>query len=237
MGTEKPDVTSNLMIEPTSFCNVKCSFCNLSTINKGFMPLEYFKSIPLPIEVERVFLWWRGEPLMHPDIVEMVKYITGKGIEACITTNGLLLTKDISSRLKEANLTLLDISLCGATKEVYEATMIGSNFDVLMKNIEDARPLDPKIRVTITKENVHQIPLFEKLIKDLGLEGSIMKAVDTEEPLDVPSDFIDLTVAEIMRNLKVIAWDGTNSTLFDKDCTGVVRESFGTKIKFINKEA
>jgi MoaA/NifB/PqqE/SkfB family radical SAM enzyme len=173
---------------------------------------------------------------MHPDIVEMVRWIAGKGIEPCITTNGLLLTKEMSSRLKEAGLFSLDISLCGATKEVYEAAMVGANFEDLMRNIEDARLLDPKICVTITKDNVHQIDLFETLIKSLRFNGSLMVAVDTDDSPEVPESFSALEVAEVMRGLKTIAWDGTTSTLFDKECTGVIRGPFSTKIKYIAKE-
>jgi len=57
-----------------------------------------------------------GEPLMHPDIVEVVRQAKSLGFEGvCIVTNAFLLTKEMASDLKKAGLDALTVSIDSIT--------------------------------------------------------------------------------------------------------------------------
>jgi radical SAM protein with 4Fe4S-binding SPASM domain len=87
---------------------------------KGHMDLDTFKQIiDLNPELERIYLTNWGEPLIHPEIVQMIRYTHAKGKHSAITTNGTTLSKELSRELIESGLDLLKISVDG-NKETYQ---------------------------------------------------------------------------------------------------------------------
>lgn len=92
-------------LEPTSACNLACDGCYRENVAKSHKPLEIVKQ-----EVE-TFCKLRnsdgisvagGDPLMHPNIVEIVAMIAEMGVKPVINTNGGLLTKELLRELKRA---------------------------------------------------------------------------------------------------------------------------------------
>ncbi len=82
-----------------------------------FMPLDMYKSIADECGKEGLFTLkfsMRGEPLCHPDIVEMVRYAKEKGIkEVWINTNGGLLTEGLARGLMLAGVDWITMSFDG----------------------------------------------------------------------------------------------------------------------------
>lgn len=84
------------------------------------MSLATFKQIiDLNPELERIYLTNWGEPLIHPEIVEMIRYTHSKGKHTAITTNGTTLYRELSRDLIESGLDLLKVSVDGS-KETYQ---------------------------------------------------------------------------------------------------------------------
>src|SRR5205814_4804220 len=52
-----------------------------------------------------------GEPLVHPDIVELVRYCRELGFATSLTTNGFLLTRKLVAQLEDAGLQVMQISV------------------------------------------------------------------------------------------------------------------------------
>ena len=78
------------------------------------------------------------EPLMHPQMLDMIDYGTRRGlIDMRIGTNGQLLDERMSKGLIDAGLQRLEVSLDAATKGTYEKIRIGGNFDKVVKNIHN----------------------------------------------------------------------------------------------------
>lgn len=74
------------------------------------------------LKVAVVDLSGLGEPLLHPDVVEMVRYSRAKGISCQITTNGSLLTKEKIDQLLEAGLGSMVISINSLDPDSYRET-------------------------------------------------------------------------------------------------------------------
>ena len=110
-------------IETNNTCNLKCSHCPTPREmkrKKGHMSLATFKQfIDLNHELERIYLTNWGEPLIHPEIVEMIRYAHSKGKHTAITTNGTTLDRELSRDLIESGLDLLKVSVDG-NKETYQ---------------------------------------------------------------------------------------------------------------------
>ncbi len=92
-------------LEPTSACNLACDGCYRENVAGSHKPLKVVRQ-----EVER-FRELRnsdgisiagGEPLMHPEIVDIVAAIAGMGLKPIINTNGAKLTMELLRELKKA---------------------------------------------------------------------------------------------------------------------------------------
>ncbi|MCX6557904.1 MAG: radical SAM protein [Candidatus Aminicenantes bacterium] len=118
-STRSPGITS-IQIEPTNRCNMKCSMCpvnNGMVRPRGDMDFDLFKKIvdENPSIGFYLLMNW-GEPLLHPKIFDMVRYIRSKGGRPFFTTNGVLLTEQAMREVMESGLDRLTISLDGMGK-------------------------------------------------------------------------------------------------------------------------
>ncbi len=59
----------------------------------------------------KVMIFSGGEPLMRPDIYELVAYAASKGLRPVFGTNGTLITPEVAARLKQAGACAMGISL------------------------------------------------------------------------------------------------------------------------------
>ncbi len=93
-------------IEVTDICNIHCEGCYRQYMS-GHKPLEQLKEEVL------FFKQWRnpdnfsiagGEPLIHPNIVDLVAFIAEQGFKPVILTNGMALTPELLHELKKAGL-------------------------------------------------------------------------------------------------------------------------------------
>lgn len=120
--------------DPSSLCNFRCEFCptghsdlvKCSGYRRQIMNMEVFKKLidglaefPRPIKVLRMNKV--GEPLINPDIVEMVRYAkNGLRVEKIdFATNAGLLDQNISEGLVKAGLDRLNVSIEGINNEQY----------------------------------------------------------------------------------------------------------------------
>ncbi len=123
---------------PSTYCNFKCHYCKHSVdtfdggvgktgwLKREFMGMDMYKLLirqlsKFPKKIKTLNFAWLGEPLLHPQIVEMVKIAKEANVAetVSIVTNGSLLSHEMSDGLIEAGLDLLRISLQGLTAEDY----------------------------------------------------------------------------------------------------------------------
>jgi radical SAM protein with 4Fe4S-binding SPASM domain len=111
----------------------------------------------------------RGEPLLHPQIHEFVRYAKQKGlIDVYFNTNAMLLTEEVSERLIEAGLDRISISFEGFTKAVYEKHRVGATYETVLANIEHLQRVKSRLGVDYPKIRVQTVmlpdlePLFEE---------------------------------------------------------------------------
>jgi radical SAM protein with 4Fe4S-binding SPASM domain len=102
------------------------------------------------IGVKRIHLYLRGEPTLHPRIMEMMAFIKSKKLPLHLTTNGTTLTPERSAELLSTGVNSADqltISFLGHSKEGHEATMVGVDHDGVVENILDLMSLRKRLRV------------------------------------------------------------------------------------------
>jgi radical SAM protein with 4Fe4S-binding SPASM domain len=135
------DFPLHLDIEPTNVCNLRCPFCATThnKYNKGFMKEKTWKKILDEAGQHDLYslkFTYRGEPLLHKDLPRMVAYAKNAGVmDVYFNTNGVNLDKENIHRLIEAGLDRISISFEGIDKSTYEKYRVGSDFDLVLKNI------------------------------------------------------------------------------------------------------
>ena len=100
-------------IIPMRRCNLACKYCNeFDDVSKP-VPLEtMFKRVDKLAELKTsVITISGGEPLLHPELDEIIRRIRGNGMVAGMITNGYLLMPDRIQRLNDAGLEWLQISI------------------------------------------------------------------------------------------------------------------------------
>jgi radical SAM protein with 4Fe4S-binding SPASM domain len=129
-------------IELISLCNLECKMCVVPPErSQRMISLEQViditeKNIDL-LKGEYVWLHHFGEPLMHPQLIDIINYLSEAGINPRLSTNGTLLTYETSKNLILSGLKEIVFSLDGVNKESYEQLRKGGNFNQVRENIRD----------------------------------------------------------------------------------------------------
>ncbi len=92
-------------LEPTAKCNLSCYGCYRKNEVDSHKTLEEIKSELAVFKKMRKsdgISIAGGDPLLHPDIIEIVKMVKADGQKPIINTNGIALTKELLTRLKKA---------------------------------------------------------------------------------------------------------------------------------------
>lgn len=138
--------------ELASICNLRCPMCYTITdefkqkVNVKLMDFGLFKKIIDEIggRVPALRLSLRGEPTLHPNFTECIRYAKGKGIkEVSFLTNGSKLTADFFGKIMEAGIDWITISVDGLN-EVYESIRKPLKFKETLQKIIDIKEIKSK---------------------------------------------------------------------------------------------
>ncbi len=93
MSVLKYAIPPILQLEPTTTCNLDCSFCLRGSLNRSedYISFDEFRQIIDKSRSRYLTLHGWGEPLLHPDLPAMIRYAAGKKISVNFTTNATLL--------------------------------------------------------------------------------------------------------------------------------------------------
>ena len=173
-------------IEIAAICDLACPHCSrefLVTPDK-VINFELYKSIidqAVKLDVPSVKLIWRGEPLLHPRVKDLIKYAKESGIiEVIINTNGTNLYEKKANELIDSGLDQLIYSFDGGTKQTYEKMRPGrfkkNNFEDVYNNIKNFHEIRKKkkskfpitkIQMIMTKDTRNEVDDFYSLFNDI----------------------------------------------------------------------
>ena len=104
---------NRVYIEITNHCNLACDFCHGTKRPLGTMPPEDFRRIAKKLRGETSYLYLHvlGEPLLHPQLKELLAIAGELGFRVCLVTNGTLLHKRREELLAAKSLHKVSVSL------------------------------------------------------------------------------------------------------------------------------
>ena len=94
---------NKIFLHATYNCNANCVHCAVPK-TKSTVSKENFNKIVAMARKENAeyLIIGGGEPMMHPDILNMVEYAAVNGLKVKIETNGMLLNKEKLERLSKS---------------------------------------------------------------------------------------------------------------------------------------
>ena len=104
---------SRVYLEITNCCNLACSFCPGTTRRAAFLTVAQFTHLAGALRGQTRFLYFHvmGEPLLHPDLPELLDVAGRMGFRVVLTTNGTLLPKRQRELLAAQALHKVSVSL------------------------------------------------------------------------------------------------------------------------------
>ena len=166
---KKPVVVWNV----TRRCNLRCVHCYSQSEDRGYsgeLSLDEGKSLidDLAGFGSPVILFSGGEPLIRPDILDLIRYATKQGRRAVLSTNGTLITPAVAEKLKDIGLSYVGISLDGL-QETHDAFRgFPGTFARVMAAIKNCQNVGLKVglRFTINKRNFKDISGIFDLVEE-----------------------------------------------------------------------
>jgi SynChlorMet cassette radical SAM/SPASM protein ScmF len=205
--TEIPPLAS-LYFYLTAGCNLACRHCWLAPkfdpdgTRYPVIAVDLFRRVlaeAKPLGLRNVKLPG-GEPLLHPDIYEIIEIVKSAGTSLVIETNGLLLDDPLAAAIAGCSRPFVSVSLDGSTAAVHDRIRgVPGAFARALAGIKQLvkHNLKPQIIFTIMRDNVHQYEKIIPLAESLGA-GSIKYNViqPTEKGLALHEKGEDMTVSE-----------------------------------------
>jgi len=179
----RPPLPREIQLEVTGACNLSCRMCLVRYRPKlgrteGRMDPARFRALldGLP-GLERVTLQGLGEPLLVPDLEEMVAAASARGVRVGFNTNATLLTAARMTALADAGLDWLHVSVDGARPDTYAWVRDGADLRRVGRNVRAAvgalrgRERRPRLSlVTVAmRRNVAEVPDVVRLAAHWGV--------------------------------------------------------------------
>ena len=156
-------------------CNQQCRYCHrfLGITEVGY---EDNKRIIDKLTEDKIYnvTFTGGEPLLYPNIIELLKYAKEKGIKSKIITNGEILAKNPQMREIYDYLDSITLSIDSIDNDINEKLGRGYNHYAEIKEVLDSlknKELKVNINTVVSKVNLDSLEDLGKFLKDYNLNA------------------------------------------------------------------
>ncbi|MDO9556400.1 MAG: heme b synthase [Coriobacteriia bacterium] len=165
--------------EITRSCNLSCAHCRAAAEfghYEGELSLDEIKSTidDIVTITNPIIILTGGEPLMRPDIWEIIDYAHEKGAMPVIGTNATLITDDIAEKMAEHRIPRISVSIDFPDAEGHDAFRGQPGaFDLSIAGIKMAKAhgVGVQINMTVTTLNYQKIEEVHDLAESLGVDA------------------------------------------------------------------
>jgi radical SAM protein with 4Fe4S-binding SPASM domain len=186
----------SISVEPTTSCNLRCPECpsGLRSFTRptGMLQQDMFKNAIDQLRDTLTYLtfYFQGEPYLHPQFLEMVKYASSQGVYTATSTNAHYLKDDIARQTVESGLDRLIISIDGTSQDTYESYRVGGDLSKVIEGTKNIIAWKKKLKsrtphvifqFLVVRPNEHQIPEVYALADKLGVDQVVLKTAQIYE--------------------------------------------------------
>lgn len=162
--------------EITRSCNLACAHCRAAAhceAYPGELTLDECKAVMDDIAsiTDPILILTGGEPLMRPDIWDVVDYAHEKGLHPVIGTNGTLVTDEVAAKMAEHGIPRVSVSL--DFPDVAGQDSFRGKEGAFAETLEGIRNMQAhgigvQINTTVTKMNNHLVDELHDLAESTG---------------------------------------------------------------------
>ncbi len=176
-----PALPAVLYIETTNRCDSLCQTCirTFQTLEppKDLTLDELTKLVDQFPRLQRVLLHGIGEPLLNPQLFEMIAYLKGRGVAVVFNSDAIGLREKKRRALIDSGLDELRVSMDAATPETYRAIRGVPMFHRVVENVtalvdlqRETAATTPQVSLwfTVMKNNLRELPDFLRLAGKIG---------------------------------------------------------------------
>lgn len=169
----------------TDSCNLRCRHCWITPtytdvrpapgeyLEPGLLKKAVAEAKPMGLQSAKLT---GGEPVLHPQFVEIVDFLSAERLSLNMETNGTLIDADLARHLKDkTNLTLVSVSIDGPSPEIHDPFRgVTGSFDAAVRGFRNlvAAGYRPQLIMCPHRGNVEFVEDVVKLAVELGA-GSV----------------------------------------------------------------
>ncbi|NCC23901.1 MAG: heme b synthase [Deltaproteobacteria bacterium] len=162
--------------EITRSCNLACKHCRAEAHEEPYpdeLDTNEAKALidTFPETGSPIIIFTGGEPLLRPDIFELVGYATSKGLRCVMAPNGTLVNPENARKMISAGVQRCSISLDGPTAELHDDFRgVPGAFERSLAGIRHLKGagLPFQVNTTVTRQNLGHFREIFDLAKGLG---------------------------------------------------------------------
>ncbi|MGE5417981.1 MAG: radical SAM protein [Acidobacteriota bacterium] len=183
---------------PSQSCNHRCLFCAFDY--REYKPVLLDKSVILPCleelaqkGVKSIIVSGEGEPLVNKFTPEMIKHIKHLGMDAAMSSNGVLFTKDVAQECL-SSLTWVRFSVNAGSSTTHYKVHKGKadDYDRVISNIAGAVEFSKAkqmkttigIQMLLIPENINEVTQLARTARDIGVDYLTIKPF-SQHPMSI----------------------------------------------------
>lgn len=184
----------------TTKCNLRCHMCaSYKGKHQHLGPVEdffgFFDRLAHWLPKSRMVVLTGGEPLLHPDIFEIVSHISSLGFITALNTNGAALNIEAVDKLVNGGLSVINLSLdaIGAKhEEQRNAPGLYQGIMDMIHHMTNNTKLSVSVVSVISAYNAKELPLMVKtLFEKPGLSSIQFQAIIPTMAMDWNPEFYE----------------------------------------------
>lgn len=186
-------------------CNQKCKYCH-RFLGIGDLDLEHNKEVINQIVQDGItnMTFTGGEPLLYPNILELLKLAEEKGIKGKLITNGHILATQPEMREIYNHLDSITLSIDSINNELNEKMGRGYDHFRNIKTVLDSlkgNDLKVNINTVVSKMNITYIEELGNFLKEYNINTwRIFKFIPLRETAKLNKDMFEISKADFRVN-------------------------------------
>ncbi|SHF87847.1 cytosylglucuronate decarboxylase [Streptoalloteichus hindustanus] len=180
-----------LFVRILEACNADCFMCEfaLSRDTYRFTVEDFAELLPKAVAAGvRYVRFTGGEPLMHQDVLALVRLGAEHGMRMSVITNGMLLPRMIGD-LAAAGLAQVIVSIDGSSAETHDVYRRSPGmFANGLAGLRRAGELGvlPRVNTVVGPHNYTEMPDLQKVLTDAGVRQWELSALKLERTITYP---------------------------------------------------
>jgi AdoMet-dependent heme synthase len=155
----------------TNRCNLRCRMCDIPKGVIEELSTSQWKSVIKDASRlgAQTIVFSGGEPLLREDIFELISFSKQNNLNACVTSNGHLISEQVALGLSKSGVNVVNISIEG-TKETHDYLRGHGSFDKAIAALDNLRKfkIESTVASTVSKHNYKDLLYVLEVAKNTG---------------------------------------------------------------------